>query len=307
VWVARVFFVWTSVYNVFVVSVFWSFMADLWTPGQGLRLFGFLAAGGSLGAMLGPVIVLTLSGLGAANLVLVAAGLLAGAALAARRLAAGALAAAGDSAGAPVGGSALGGFVNAVRSPYLGGIVVMTFLFTVTSTFLYVLQQHFISGWGTAELRTRFFAGQDLTVNVVATLIQAGLTGRLVARLGVGGALAFTPALTALGFVVVALAPGLWPVAIFFAARRILHFAVDRPAKEMLFTAVAREDRYKAKSLIDTVVYRGGDQVGSLVYPILGALAAPVGVPLALGWLAVNLALARGFAARTRGAHGAPS
>lgn len=303
-WTYRVFYVWLSVYNLFVVSVFWSFMADIWTPAQGRRLFGFIAAGGSLGSIVGSSVVLSLiRPLGPTVLVLISAVLLEATAQMATRLARGARAGSPK----PVGGGLLDGFWHAVRSPYLFGIVAQTFLFTTTSTFLYALQISALKGWGDDAARAKFFSTEDLIVNGAAALFETSLTGRLVRKVGVGGALALTPALTALGFVAVWFFPGLWIVAGFFVLRRIFHFAVDRPAKEMLFTAVDRDDRYKTKSLIDTAIYRLGDQVGIWSYPSLGALAVPVAIPLALVWLGVNAALARGYDARIHAHQGAPS
>ncbi len=303
-WTARIFYVWLSVYNLFVVSVFWSFMADIWTPAQGRRLFGFIAAGGSLGSIVGSSVVLSLiKPIGATWLLVISALLLEVTARMAKRLARNARAGSPQ----PVGGGLLDGFWHAVRSPYLFGIVAQTFLFTATSTFLYALQISALKGWGDDASRAQFFSTEDLIVNGAAALFQSSVTGRLVRKVGVGGALALTPAITAIGFAVVWFFPGMWIIAGFFVIRRILHFAVDRPAKEMLFTAVDRDDRYKTKSLIDTAIYRLGDQVGIWSYPSLGALAVPVAVPLALIWLGVNVALARGYDARIHAHQGAPS
>jgi AAA family ATP:ADP antiporter len=298
-----VFYVWVSVYNVFVVSVFWSFMADTWTTEQGKRLFGFIAAGGSIGSIVGSTSVLALvAPLGSTVLVLISAALLEATARMAKYLAAQARAGAPQ----PVGGGLFDGFSHAVRSPFLFGIVMQTLLFTTTSTFLYFVQTEVMKGWGDRTARTQFYSTQDLIVNVLAALLQGAVTGRIVRRLGVGGALAMTPAITAIGFGVLAGWRTVWVVAAFFVLRRVLHFAVDRPAKEMLFTAVSRDDRYKTKSLIDTAVYRLGDQIGSWSSKGLGAIAVPVAIPLALVWLVVNLALARGFDARTHAREGAP-
>lgn len=303
-WTERVYYVWTSVYNVFVVSVFWSFMADIWTSAQGRRLFGFIAAGGSIGSILGSSSVIALvKPLGSTALLLISAALLEATARMAGYLARRAQAGSPK----PVGGGLFDGFWHAVRSPYLFGIVMQTFLFTVTSTFIYLVQTDVMNGWGDKAARTQFFSTQDLVINSLAAILQGSMTGRIVKRLGVVGALAMTPVFTALGFAAVLLWPGVWVVAAVFVFRRVLHFAVDRPSKEMLFTAVDRDDRYKTKNLIDTAIYRLGDQVGSWTYPLLGTLAVPLGIPLALVWLTVNVALARGFDARTHAPQGAPT
>jgi AAA family ATP:ADP antiporter len=288
----RVFYVWTAVYNVFVVSVFWSFMADIWSPEQGQRLFGLIAAGGSLGAIVGPLATGSLVGIvGPANLVLLSAALLEVAAQCASRLARRA-----RTRAEPIGGGILAGFVRSVRSAYLRGLVGQTLLYTATSTFIYLLQQSIIAvEIPDATARTRFFSLRDTTVNVGTALVQLGATGRIVTRLGIGVALAATPLLTMLAFGAAWLAPTLIVVTGFQVARSILHYAVDRPAKEVLWTAADREDKYKSKSFIETVVYRLGDLSAGWLYgsvPVIG------GAGLALGWLAVNLFLARRFRAR---------
>jgi AAA family ATP:ADP antiporter len=304
---ALVFYVWTSVYNLFVVSVFWSLMADLWSSDQGRRLFGFIAAGGSAGAIVGPLVTGLLVGpLGKANLILISAILLEGSAQCVGRLTHGRTVT--RSAPAPVGGGALAGILNTLRSPYLAGIVAMTLLFSITSTVFYVVQQHLIADALKAEAdRARFFANQELLVNIAAALLQAGVTGRIVNRMGIGVGLALTPLITIGGLAVVYFMPGLMLVTGLLIVRRVLHFAVDRPAKEVLFTQVAREDKYKAKSFIDTVVYRSGDAISAQLFPAFGALTLPVALPLAGAWLVVNLILARSFEARALAAKGVTS
>jgi AAA family ATP:ADP antiporter len=294
---ARVFYVWTAVYNVFVVSVFWSFMADLWTPEQGARLFGFIAAGGSLGAIAGPAASGVLVGvIGQAPLFLLSAALLEVAAQCAQRLARRA-----HGPAAPTGGSSFEAFGRVVRSRFLGGLAAQTLLYTATSTFLYLLQQHIVVAAIPDRIaRTRFFSWRDTAVNVGTALVQAGATGAIVTRLGITVALAVTPLVTALVFGAAWLAPTLAVVTACQIGRNIIHYAVDRPAKELLWTAADRADKYKVKGFVDTVVYRFGDAAAGWLYAGLGAAAVAGGIPLALAWLAVNLFLARRFRARVQ-------
>jgi AAA family ATP:ADP antiporter len=298
-WVARAFFVWVSVYNLFVVSVFWSFMADVFTSEQGKRLFGFVAAGGTAGALAGPLVAALLARpLGAVGLVLCSAALLDGAARCAARVARAA------GAGAPggrleraVGGGPLAGFALVGRSPYLLGVALQTLLVTVTSTFVYFQQARIVA----AELRdpaTRvaLFAGVDLAVNVLGLLLQTLVTARLIAAAGLATALALHPLLTAAGLVAIAAAPTLVVLTAVQSTRRAVHYAIERPAREVLFTVVGGEEKYKAKSFLDTVVYRGGDAAAAWAQAALAGLGlaatAAAAVPLTAVWAGVAVWLA---------------
>lgn len=311
-WVAGAFFVWTSVYNLFIVSVFWSFMADLFKREQGKRLFGFIAAGGTAGMIIGPGITALLAKpLGPVNLLLVSAVLLELSAQCVRRLArwgqfhTASPAAAGNDA--PVGGGMFAGFKLLVRSPYLLGLGAQTFLYTATSTLLYVLQTALVkSSISDPAQRTQLFASMDLAINVLTLLLQTVVTGRLIQRVGLAVVLGIIPAVTAFGFVGLAFAPVLWLLVGFKTARNSAHYALERPAREILFTVVDREEKYKTKSFLDTVVYRGSDTLTSwlgtaLVARGLGLSSVAItAVPLAAAWLAVSLYLARRQEARAR-------
>jgi AAA family ATP:ADP antiporter len=308
-WVARAFFVWVSVYNLFVVSVFWSLLADLFTSAQGKRLFGFVAAGGSAGALLGSATVAWLAAhAGVANLVLLSAAFLEVAAQCAARLARWARRApAAASAGtAPrreegaLGGSAWAGFAAVARSPYLLAIAIQMLLFALGSTFLYFnLARSVAAAFPEPAARAALFARVDLAVNVLALATQSLATGRIVAAFGLGGALGSVPVLGAIGFAAAALSPGFWTLGVFQTLRRATHFAVDRPAREVLFTVVRPEDKYKAKSFVDTFVYRGGDALAGWLHAGLAGLglALPAlslaAIPFALASLALALWLAR--------------
>ncbi len=195
--VARVFFVWISVFNLFAVSVFWSFMADLWTSEQGKRLFGFIAAGGSAGALAGPALTVLLArAIGPANLLIVAAAFLELAVLCASRIftAAQTVAPAQRGAQSPIGGGWLDGFLLVLRSPYLAGIALWVFLLSLAGTFLYFQQAHIVAAASSdpAE-RTRIFATIDLAIGILTLAVQFVATGRLIERFGVGRAAALLP------------------------------------------------------------------------------------------------------------------
>jgi AAA family ATP:ADP antiporter len=317
--VGRVFFIWISVFNLFVVSIFWSFMADIFKSEQGKRLFGFIAAGGSAGALLGPLLTAKLvKPFGATNLFLVSIVLLEAAVLCVGQLdrwapaiarAASPVSLAGDQAPRPpspgtegrVGGSVFGGIKLVIQSGYLLGICLQTLFLTTTATFLYLQQARIVSASSVdpAE-RTAMFAAIDLTANALTIVVQALLTGRIITRLGLAFSLGLLPILTGIGFLGLAVAPLVSVLAVFQGGRRAIHYAVERPAREILFTVVGPEAKYKSKSFIDTVVYRGGDAASGWAFAGLtaglglGATAmALITVPMAGVWLLVTRYLAR--------------
>jgi len=314
--VARAFFVWVSVYNLFVVSVFWSFLADLFTSEQAKRLFGFVAAGGSAGAIAGPAVAgLLVRPLGVANLLLVSAVLLEIATQAARGLvrwsrASGASdvrAAEGraEAGGEALGGGALGGIGPVFRDRYLAGIAAQMLLFTLGTTLLYVHTARLVAAAiPDSARRTTLFASVDLAVNVAALLTQSLATGALVGRLGLGVALAFVPLLSATGFAVAAAFPAFAVLAALQALRRAASYAVERPAREVLFTVVTREEKYKSKAFIDTVVYRAGDAGSAWLAQGLASAGVGIsasmlaGVPFGVVGLALAVWLARRQAGR---------
>ncbi len=304
--VAGAFFVWVSVFNLFVVSIFWSFMADLFRNEQGRRLFGFIAAGGSAGALLGPTLTAALvADLGPVNLLLVSAGLLELTVWCIYRLLkAPGVGEAGTTsevvADAAIGGGILAGVGLVARSPYLLMICLYIALFTTTSTFLYFEQAHIVAqaSEDSAE-RTRLFALIDLAVGLLTLLVQCTLTGRLMTRFGLAFALGFLPALTLLGFAALAFAPTLAVLVAFQSVRRAANFAISKPAREVLFTVVSAEEKYKSKNFIDTAVYRGGDMASGWAFHGLRAVGldlaaiAAITVPLAGLWLGVAVFLGR--------------
>ncbi|MDH5445053.1 MAG: MFS transporter [Gammaproteobacteria bacterium] len=297
-WTARSFFVWISVFNLFVVSVFWSFMSDLFKQAQAKRLFGLIATGGSAGAIAGPTLTALLAtSLGTASLILISASLLFIAILCIHRLVIWSdnntqhsTQHANDDA---LGGHVLAGFKLLLRSPYLMGIASYILLYTCLATFLYFEQAHIIkNAFETSEQRTQVFALIDLTVNALTILIQLFITSRLVDRFGLSLTLALIPVLMALGFIMLGISPVLLVLVIFQVVRRAGNYAIAKPAREMLFTVLSREEKYKAKNVIDTVVYRGGDAISGWLFAGLMAMGtgltgiAFIGAVFALLWAA---------------------
>jgi AAA family ATP:ADP antiporter len=304
--VARVFFVWISVFNLFAVSVFWSFMADLFSSEQGKRLFGFIAAGGSAGALAGPALTIGLAKLiGPANLLIVAALLLEAAVVCAIRLEPREkLILKSESR---IGGSPLDGIMLLLRSPYLAGIALWVSLLSVAATFLYFEQASIVAAASDdPAVRTRIFAAVDLAVGLLTIAVQFFATGKLIARFGVGAALALLPLVFAAGFAALAAAPVLAVLIAFQALQRTANFAISNPAREVLFTVVARDEKYKAKNVIDIVAVRGADAAGGWFFTALRSLGMEIRstslVAIALAAACLGLAAALGRAQERRGA-----
>jgi len=313
--VARAFFIWTSVFNLFVVSVFWSLMADLYSNSQARRLFGLIAAGGSAGAIVGPAATALLAApLGPVNLLLVSCALLGGAVICIHRLIALAQSQAAPAksgtesdsgttppaAERPLGGGVLSGIALVFRSSYLLGICLFIWLYTTLSTFIYFEQAYIVrAAYDDPAQRTALFASIDLAVNVITILLQALIAGRMMKQAGVTATLALIPLLVAGGFVGLGLAPVLPVLIAFQVLRRAGDYGITRPAREVLFTVVGRETKYKAKNFIDTVVYRAGDAISGWAFAGLKALGvtltgiAYIAVPVSLAWFATAWFLGR--------------
>jgi len=309
--VAGTFFVWVSVFNLFVVSLFWSLMSDLYRSEQARRLYGFIAAGGSAGALVGPLLTQALVGIvGASNLLLVSALLLSAAtqaALALRRLFSGV--AGGQSEERPLGKGLLAGAIAVWRSPYLFRIALFILFANLVSTLFY-LEQARIVGETLADRthRVQLFARLDLAVSLATILGQMFLTPRLLARFGLGPAIAVLPSFAALGLIALVLWPTLAVIVSILAIERALAFAISNPALKVLYTVLAPEEKYKAQNFNDTVVFRGGDAAAGWIFNSLakslglslGTVAA-LSLPLALIWLRVSLRLGRQHAQWTGG------
>ena len=274
IWIGRIFFVWVSIFNLFVVSIFWQMIVDVFTSEQGKRLFGFIAAGATLGAVAGSAFtVSTVEHMAQGYLMLGAAIMLEVAVFCVRRLSrlSGSLSERPHvEPEAPIGGTLLAGFRDALSSGYLLNVSLFLLLYAVTSTFLYFQQAAVVSHVFASRARqTAFFASVDLGVNVLTLAVQLFLTGRILKRFGVGTTLSILPVFSVIGFGAIALIPTLASVVGFQLMRRAGNFAIARPTREVLFTVLPREDRYKAKSFIDTAVYRLGDQLGAWSFALL--------------------------------------
>lgn len=293
-WAARAFYVWVSVYNLFVVSVFWSLMADLFSQQQGKRLFGIIAAGGSAGAIIGPGVAATLAQTaGTAQLLPVAAALLGVALVCAHMLTS--HTASHGTAQSALGGGTWEGVKQMVSQRRLQAIALFIWLYTTLATFLYFQQAHIVAGaFENPADRTTTFALIDLAVNALTVALQLFFTGRLLQRFGLGRSLALIPGLLALGFAALAIAPVLAVLAALQVTRRAGNYGITRPAREVLYTGVERSARYKAKNFIDTVVYRGGDALAGWLYTGLQSAGlglsgiAWLSIPLAMGWAALG-------------------
>ncbi len=313
-YVARAFFIWVSVYNLFVVSVFWSFMADIYSDNQAKRLFGFIAAGGTTGAIVGPALTGNLVLLlGPKNLLPLSAILLLISVTCIRRIISIRRESTPtlldlssknkgdqteDSGEKPMGGSILAAFRLVLSSPYLMGICLLIFLFTTLATFLYFQQAQIVrDSFDDPSRRTAVFAGIDFAVNTLTVTIQVFLTGRLVKSIGLSWSLALIPVFLGLGFLMLGLAPLLIVLVIVQVIRRAGNYAITRPTREMLFTVLSKEEKYKAKNFVDTAIYRGGDAVSAWIYAGLSGLGfslsaiAFVAVPISAVWAVVAYTL----------------
>jgi AAA family ATP:ADP antiporter len=301
--VGRVFFVWISVYNLFIVSIFWSVLVDRFSSEQGRRLFGFIAAGGTLGTFVGPLLAaLMATRFGPLALGIGAALLLEGAVACHRAL----LARTRPQGRGLVteerrlGGSMLAGVTLILRSRYLMAMVGFMLLHTSAATLLYFEQGRIVeTSYDDVASRTRFFALVDLTVSSLTLVFQLLLSAPLIRLVGIGGALAALPLATLLAFAAMAASPLPATVALAQGLRRAVEFAVVRPAREVIWTVVSREEKYKAKNVIETLVYRGGDAASGWLSVALTAMGAGFGmlafivVPFAGAWTWLSLWLGR--------------
>lgn len=307
----QVFFVWFSVFNLFVIMVFWALLADRFTSEQGKRFFALISVGGTLGAILGPWLTSQLAvPLGTPALLLVAGGfLLLGLAMAwllvrvAPDRARGELAddvAEFASEYERIGGNAWAGLLAIFRSRYLSGIAGYILLMTVLATFIYFTRLQMVAVVSdSTDARAELLGNIEMWTQVVVLILQLTLTGKIIQRYGLGVALALLPVATALGFIGLAIYGSFMVLILLEASTRALQRGVTRPAREALFTVVGREDKYKAKAFVDTFIYRSGDVVGAQIEGALGRLGLAMGglvsvvIPLALVWAALGLWLGR--------------
>jgi AAA family ATP:ADP antiporter len=303
----RVFYVWYSVFNLFATMVFWALMADRFTLEQSKRLFGAIAVGGTIGAIIGPWLASTLARpLGAPALLLVSAAILCLAVVAAwlvTRLQPETKTGAQASQSldhAVIGGSAWQGIRRVLESRYLSSISLYVLLLTVFATFIYFTRLQMVANLGQdTDMRATVLAQIDLITQVSTLLVQLVVTGHLMKRFGVAVALMLLPVVAALGFIGLAMATSFAVLVVFDAFFRAIQRAITRPARETLFTVVSREDKYKSKAVTDTFVYRGGDLLGAWTEGWLGQLGlglvglVSAAVPLAAVWALMGLWLGR--------------
>jgi AAA family ATP:ADP antiporter len=304
----KIFYVWVSVFSLFHVSVFWSFMSDMFTKEQSGRLFAFIAAGASAGALVGPLIPTLLAGaVGTDTLMMIAAILLVlpiPLILSLERLKVIDLHnenVHADLSAARIGGKPFAGFRMFFTNPYLLAIGAFILLYTAIGSFVYFEQKNLLVDFD-RDQRTQILGGIDVIVNFLTFGIGMFATSRIVTRFGMPVTLALVPVFIAAGLVILAFAPILTVVLALQIARRSGNYAITRPGREMLFTAVDRETRFKAKPVIDIAVYRGGDAISSSAFAGLtdgmglglGALAA-IGAGIAAVWALVGRYLGKSF------------
>lgn len=323
IWLARAFYVWVSVFNLFVVSIFWSMMADCFTVEQGKRLFGFIAVGGSIGAVIGSGTTAALAQvIGEVNLLPFSYVLLLAACACVKRVDSlmavrqantkEDTSAAHDAPGNVrsdriIRGHPFAGLTRILQSPYLLGICLYLFMYPFSSTIVYFTQGSIVDEFfPDRSQQTTVFGLIDMGTNLVTVLIQVFLTGRVIRFIGVGFTLGLLPIVTLLGLILLGLMLAVQPVMSgiglfglaqtltmvvlvgFQICRRASNYALSRPARESLFTVVSREDKYKAKNLIDTFVYRGADVAGERAFTVLTGKAVGFGLSQVL-WLAAPL------------------
>jgi AAA family ATP:ADP antiporter len=301
------FFIWVSVFNLFVVSVFWSFMADIFTPDQSRRLFGVIAAGGTCGALAGPALTAVfVQQLGVPQLMLGSALLLGGALVpwATRQ----------RGPEQVIGGTMLAGARLVLETPFLRAIAGLLLLYVTVNTILYYQQAAVVAAaFSDSAARAAYFARIDFAVNALTVLTQLCITRVLMTRFGVTPLLVISPVLVALGFAWLAATPAPLLLAAIQVVHRAGNFALIAPARESLYTQVDRESRYKAKSFIDTVIYRGGDLVvgwGMAGVAAIGLQLGQIGViglVVASLWALLGLRVGRVYGIRDNPDPGAPA
>jgi AAA family ATP:ADP antiporter len=306
----QVFYVWFSVFNLFVTMVFWALLADRFSSEQGKRLFALIAVGGTLGAIFGPWLASQLAEpLGTPALLLFAAGfLLLGTALAWVLLRTrgdreptdiATMSPATEDA-QPIGGSAWAGLRAVFASRYLMGIAGYVLTMTIVATFIYFTRLQMVAAAESdMDARTGLLANIDMWTQIAVLLLQLTLTGHIIRRFGLAFALALLPIANALGFIALAIFGSFAALILLEALNKAVQRGLTRPAREALFTVISREDKYKAKAFIDTFVYRTGDVVGAQTEGLLGKLGLALGglvsvvVPLALAWAMLGIWLGR--------------
>jgi len=297
--VAQIFFVWLSVFNVFVVSIFWSFMVDIYKSGDSKVLFGLIASGGTIGGIVGPSIVTFTGGLiGTESLLLISAGILLFAVFCVNKLVSlrrenlEETENVTDDPTKAIGGGIMAGVTEVFKSRYLMGISALVFLLSLTATFAYFQQGSMIyDAYPDTDARVMIFGEIDLYVSIIAFVFQVFISGPVLSNYGVKGGIIILPIVTVFGFALLSISPTIGVFVIFQTLRRASEYGMFVPSRENLFSVVSREQKYKSKNFIDTVVLRGGDVANGWFYNILnsamglslGAIAV-IAVPIAALW-----------------------
>lgn len=297
-WLAGTFFVWINVYALFVVSLFWSFMSDLWSAEQSKRLYGFISVGGTAGAIAGPLVLnALLPVVGLANLLLVSAALLGLALILSHAL--GTIVAPTQASSATPqhaeGGGLFDGALNVWRSPYLGRIALFVLAANVIGMYFYLKQNEIVgAALPNSADRVLFFSRIDLATNVLTILAQLFLVGRVIEKVGVGRTAAVPPALCAVGIILLAVAPALATIALVVVVQRAAAYGFANPAMRTLYTVVEPKDKYRSQNFNDTFVYRGGEAATGYIFGALGKVGGlstlfALAVVAGWAWLAYDL------------------
>lgn len=307
-WIAAAFYIWLSTFNLLIVSVFWSVMADIFSSAQAKRLFGFIAAGGSIGAISAPVfITLFVNAVGTNTLLLISAAGFAITAFLVRLLEMEKRRLAGASEEAPsialdhtLGGNPFDGFMLLFRSRFLSMIALFLLLMTWISTVIYFQLGDLISKeFDSPTARTQAYASIDLATNTMAVLIQLFGTGRFIQRFGVTAGLLLNPAIMVVAFLAVAFSPVLLVLGVIQVVRRFSEYAIAKPSRDILFTVVGQQSKYKAKNVTETVVYRFGDLtsawLSAAVLPFGVAGLAVLGIGITACWFPIAWLIGRRF------------
>jgi AAA family ATP:ADP antiporter len=309
VWLGRAFFVWLSVFNLFIVSVFWSFMADIYTREQGRRLFGVITAGGSIGALIGALVTSALVvKIGFQNLLPISAAVLLVGVYCIGRLKDWVHQEHEDEitetveSENPLGGNPLAGVTHLFSSRYFLSIALMSLVASLLGTALYMFRAELIeTAILTSDERTQFFSNMNVAQNALALIAQMFLVKQVVTRFGIGRALFLFPLASIIGFAALAMEPTLIAVAVLDVVRRGLGFGFAKPSTDMLYSVVTPEEKYKTKNFIETAIYRGGDVVGTWTIRLMSVLGLGIAgisllmVPFAAVSAAVALWLGRDY------------
>jgi len=312
VWLGRIFFVWISVFNLFVVSVFWSFMADIYTREQGRRLFGVITAGGSIGALLGGAATsLLVTSIGFQNLFPISAALLLLAVFCIAKLRRWVAAEHDDddadtaASNKPLGGNPFSGITHAFSSKYFGGIVISHVIASLLGTALYMFTAKLVEvEIPNPDEQTQFFSNINNATNALALIGQLLIVKHVVKRFGIGVSLSLLPVASIAGFALLAVDPVLGVVAIVTVVRRALGFGFGKPTSDMLYSVVTPEQKYKTKNFIDMAVYRGSDVIGTWSVKLMWGLGISgisiAMLPFAVVWTMVTLWLGRDYRRRAK-------